>query len=70
VRLVRELHAGGLALDDARVAHDLRGRRVRDDLAELERDDALGQLHDHAHVVLDDEERLHELADGDGGVAK
>ena len=44
-------------LDDARIAAHLVRRACRDDLAELEHDDAVADAHDEAHVVVDQERR-------------
>ena len=43
-------------LDHARVALDVRGRALGDLLAVVEHGDAVGHLHHHAHVVLDEED--------------
>src|SRR4030095_3555009 len=53
--------AGGLAvteirLDDARVRPHLVRRALGDLLAHVEHGDAIGDVHDHAHVVLDQDD--------------
>src|SRR5690606_36532146 len=50
-----------IGVDDARVAAHLLGLAVGEYAAVGEAIDALGEVHHHAHVVLDDEERDAEL---------
>src|SRR6266480_7292099 len=45
--------AAKVRLDDVRVAADRLRRALGDLLAVIEHDDALGDVHDHLHVVLD-----------------
>src|SRR5436309_1218430 len=51
-------------VEDALVALDLLGLALRQQLSVRQAIDVLGQLHDDAHVVLDDEQRDPELAIG------
>src|SRR5579862_436470 len=44
-------------LHDPRVLLDFRGRALGQYLAVMEHGDAVGELHDDLHVVLDDEDR-------------
>jgi hypothetical protein len=51
-----ETHRPEIGLDDLRVLADL-GRRALGDLgAEVQRHDAIGERHQHLHVVLDDDD--------------
>src|SRR5450759_5017018 len=47
------LRSSDIGFDHARIAHDIGGRRDRDDLAEVDRDDARDQRHELAQLVLD-----------------
>src|SRR2546425_1253190 len=66
--------AAEVGLDDARVAADRVGRALGDLLAEVQHGHAVGDAHDHRHVVLDEEQRQPalegDLADEGGGVAR
>ena len=52
-----------VGLDDPRVALDLRRRALGDLLAEVEHGDAVGDAHDQAHVVLDQQHGVARVAD-------
>ena len=54
------MRLGALAevgLDDLGVALDLGGQALGDQLAEVEHVDAVGEVHDDLHVVLDEQDR-------------
>src|SRR5262245_11603191 len=50
--------AAKVRFDHARVTTDRRRRALGDLLAVVEDDDALGDVHHHVHVVLDEQDRL------------
>src|SRR5262249_9766033 len=50
--------AAKVGLDHSRVAADRPGRPLGNLLAVVEHDHALGDVHDHVHVVLDQQHRL------------
>src|SRR2546429_8725169 len=51
-----------VGVTDGRVLADLLGRAVGDLAPVVEDRDAVGDVHDHAHVVLDERDRRAELA--------
>src|SRR5215510_14153169 len=58
----RPLAPAEIGFDDARVLLHLGGAPLRDLLSVVEHGDVVGDLHDHAHVVLDEEDGEAEIA--------
>src|SRR5690242_6032946 len=55
------VHRSEVGADDVAIRADLLGRAVADLLAVVEDDDAVGDVHYDAHVVLDQDDRRAEL---------